>query len=374
MVILKGAVARTVVARPAGFRVVKRHFRARACMGLDSRAIAKRVSTPRAAAPRRQAAARPRKAAREAASGPDEDAARDSAQVLDANVGHPGRMWKALNNRIEVKRLKKFADVRDDWIKLMWTLDAYKAQGVPPIGMGDPADGYKARLDGVYRSKGNWFATLVAQLLANRTGQKVAARTKVQGFSQLHQIDVAWPDREVDPLVCVETKVTGGPAYGKTPARGAMSDFSNRRKELKFSATDLKLWHRQQDTAIKHWGEWRADAKPRTYFLWAARLKTGTGRSGEDVQRLIKETDALVRTYLDGAGIFAWRTNEANDAYEVVDLPAADTVSALDDVLYRIETAIGKMVGPTGQAPAAQLPTKTAVDVTALTPDSDKGE
>ena len=36
-----------------------------------------------------------------------------------------------------------------------------------------------------------------------------------------------------------------------------MSDLSNRRKELKFAATDLKLYRRQQETSIDHWGVWR---------------------------------------------------------------------------------------------------------------------
>jgi hypothetical protein len=324
------------------------------------------------AAPAKPRASR-KKAAKSVPSGPDEDAAREGARRLEAAVGHPGEMWKILGDRVERDHLKTFASVQDDWIKLMWTLDAYKIRGFPPIGMGDATDGYKARLDGIYRSKGNWFATLLSQLLGNRTGQIVAARPQVQGFSQLHQIDVAWPDRKVDPLVCVETKVTGGPAVGETPARGAMSDFSNRRKELKFAATDLKLWHRQQETTIRHWGEWRADAKPRTYFLWAARLrsKKKNGRGGEGLDRLIKETEALVRTYLDGAGIFAWQTNEAESAYEVVGVPAAAAVSALDDVLYRIETVIRKL-SPNGKAPEVELPATTAVDVTALEPDSKK--
>jgi hypothetical protein len=39
----------------------------------------------------------------------------------------------------------------------------------------------------------------------------------------------------------------------RVPARKAMSDFTNRSKELKFAVTDLKLYRRQQSTRIQHW-------------------------------------------------------------------------------------------------------------------------
>jgi len=303
-------------------------------------------------------------------------AARKAALALEESVGHPGKMWTELQAQVTEGKLKEFRDAQDGWLGLMWCLDAYKAAGIPPVDMGKPTQSAKARLDGVYRTKGNWFATLLALLLHNRTGQQVGARTRVQGFSQLHQIDLAWPDREVDPLVCVETKVMGGPAHGTTTARGALNDFSNRRKELKFAATDLKLWRRQQATAIRHWGEWRSGAMPKTYFLWAARLKTEgyKGRGNDSLERLIVETDALVSTYLDGAGIFAWRTNAKKTGYEVVPIPAAATVTALDDVLYRIESAIANLTLPDGTEPPPQTPTERAVEVTKLAPDVEETE
>lgn len=305
-----------------------------------------------------------------------EAAARKAAVALEATVGHPGKLWKELQAQVTSGNLKKFADAQDGWLRLMWCLDAYKAAGIPPVDMGQPTQSAKARLDGVYRTKGNWFATLLALLLRNRTGQIVGSRTRVQGMSQLHQIDLAWPDREVDPLVCVETKVMGGPAYGNTTARGALSDFSNRRKELKFAATDLKLWRRQQATAIRHWGEWRREEMPKTYFLWAARLKTeGSGGKGNDsLARLIQETDVLIKTYLDGAGIFAWRTNATKTGYEPVAVPAAATDTALDDVLYRIESVILKLIRPDGTVPPPETPTERAVEVTKLAPDVEDPE
>lgn len=305
-----------------------------------------------------------------ALSDPEERLALEHARALQEQVGHPGELFEALRTRIQVDGLREFRAAQVGWVELMWSLDAYKRAGVPPVGMGKPDQRPKARLDGVYRTKGNWFATLLVELLRNRTQRQVGSRTRVQGFSQLHQIDLAWPDREIDPLVCVETKVTGGPAYGTTPSRAAMSDFSNRRKELKFAATDLKLWRRQQETTIRHWGEWRSAAMPRAYFLWAARLKTDghKGRGNDNLSRLITEAGALVNTYLDGAGIFAWRTNAEGTAYEVVDVPASAAVTALDDVLYRVESVITSLA-PSGDEPPPQPPAARAVDVRQLEPD-----
>jgi len=99
-----------------------------------------------------------------------------------------------------------------------------------------------------------------------------------------------------------------------------MSDFSNRRKELKFAATDLKLYRRQQATRIEHWGVWRRNALPLTFFLWAARLRepaepgvTDRSRWVEDrIEALVREATALVDTYLDGAGIYAWKLPRRN--------------------------------------------------------------
>lgn len=268
------------------------------------------------------------------------------AHELEERVGHPETLRDTLIRRVQDKGIKRFADIQDDWVDLMWSLDAFRVAGLTPTGMGK---GGSAGFEGVYRSKGNWFALLLALLIDNQTGQLVGSRTKVQGFSQLHQIDLAWPARKVDPLVCAETKVTGAPAFGGTPARGAMSDWSNRRKELKFAATDLKLARRQQETAIQHWDVWRQDAPPKCFFLWAARLDPS---KRDSIDRMANGAQSVVNTYLDGAGVFAWRENRARTGYEPVAVPARSRISDLDDVLYRIASEIHKAAGRDGAAPA----------------------
>lgn len=169
---------------------------------------------------------------------------------LEARLGHPGDLWDALKANVQAHSVKRFAEVQDDWLRLMWCLHGYRISGVSPRQMGRATLSEERRLGGVYREKGNWFATLLSVLLQNQTTQAIRPRTRVNGFSQVHQVDLAWPMREEDPLICAESKVTGAPAYGSTPARGALNDFTNRRKELKFAATDLKLFRRQQDTHI----------------------------------------------------------------------------------------------------------------------------
>jgi hypothetical protein len=131
------------------------------------------------------------------------------ATELEANVGHPGEKWDALKSRVQNEHVQAFTDVTEQWLDVMWTLDRYRSLGVPPRGMLEHTREPGKRLAAVYRGKGNWFATLLSLLLENQTLHRLAPRVRVQGFSQTHQIDVAWPDREVDPLICLETKVTG---------------------------------------------------------------------------------------------------------------------------------------------------------------------
>lgn len=264
---------------------------------------------------------------------------------LEEKVGHPEILRDALIARVQEEDLKRFTDIREDWLQLMWSLDAFRIAGVTPTGMGK---GGQTGFGGVYRGKGNWFALLLAFLIDNQTGQVVGSRTNIRGFSQVHQIDLAWPAREVDPRVCVETKVTGAPGFGETPARGATSDWSNRRKELKFAATDLKLARRQQETVIHHWDAWRQDAPPKCFFLWAARLDA---TRGDKVARMADEAQGLVNTYLDGAGVFAWQVNHEATGYEAVDLPMRSRVADLDDVLYRVASEIRKAAGKDGKPP-----------------------
>jgi hypothetical protein len=285
--------------------------------------------------------------------------------ALEKAVGHPGERWDDLLEWVVGEGLREFADVQSQWLELMWCLDAYRQAGVPPRGMGsnkNPAE----RLAAIYRGKGNWFAQLLAALLENRTEQRVAPKIRVQGFSQVHQVDLAWPERDEDPLICAETKVTGAPAYGRYPERGAMADFTNRRKELKFAATDLKLYRRDRDTSIDHWGAWREESPPKAYFLWAARLRRGQikkfktkppGRVRADhIDTLVREADALVKTYLDGAGLFAWQLNEDGSGYEEVPLAQSERVTQLDDVLHRIASNINRASGGKHEPPAPVRP------------------
>ena len=286
------------------------------------------------------------------------------AQAVHSEVGHPEEHWQALRDRIQAQAVKAFADVADEWLAIAWCLDQYRIAQAPPAGMGKADQEWGKRLEAAYRGKGNWFATLMALLLDNRTGQRIRSRKGVQGFSQEHQIDLAWPDRKVDPLVCAESKVSGAPAYGDTRARDARDDFSNRRKELKFAATDLKLARRHHEESIGHWDIWRRNAPPKAYVLWAARMGPG-----DRIDRMVREAEALVATYLDGAGLFAWRLNESEDGYEPVALPASARVTKLDDVLWQIQSEI-RALAPTG-TPPEPAPASTPVEPTELAPDTD---
>lgn len=289
---------------------------------------------------------------------------------LEQEVGHPERRWLTLLDHVAKNRVRQFSDIQDEWLELMWCLDAYRHRSVVPRDMGLSKNSNQ-QLAAIYRGKGNWFSELLAVLLGNRTGERVASTNRVQGFSQAHQIDLAWPKRGEDPLVCAEAKVTGAPAYAKCPERGAMADFTNRRKELKFAATDLKLYRRDRDTAIEHWGAWREESPPKTYFLWAARLRRGELRrykhrpskvvEADSIARLVREADALVKTYLDGAGLFAWQVNDAGTAYEQVPLADSERVTELDDVLHRVASQIKQFARAQGGTPAPVRPDVRAV-------------
>jgi hypothetical protein len=265
--------------------------------------------------------------------------AAERAAEVEGRWGHPESHWSGLIDKVQNSAIRDFSDVADEWLSLMWCLDEFRIADAPPKGMGDPAKPFNQRIDGVYRGKGNMFATLLSLLLENRTGQAIRSRSQIQGFSQNHQIDLAWPDRHVAPIVCAESKVSGGPAYRGYRARGAMDDWTNRRKELKFSATDLKLSRRDQTESIGHWDVWRQTAMPKAFLLWGARLSP---RDNPD--RMAREVAAIVSTYLDGAGVFAWREREDEGGYETVELPSMPTVEDLDVALWRIESEITKAV------------------------------
>jgi hypothetical protein len=297
---------------------------------------------------------------------------RRAATALAARVGHPGELFDAIQGAIQIGDATSFAEISADLLQLMWSVDAYRSEGIVPLGMGDPSVEPADRLAAIARSKGNWFATVLSLLLQNRTSQVIRPRVRVEGFSQWHQVDLAWPHRHFDPLVCIETKVTGGPAYGTRPSRGAMSDWTNRRKELKFAATDLKLYRRQSGTQIRHWGVWRQNASPKTYFLWGARLRPSARRSpGDSIEKMVTELRALTDTYLDGAGLLPWRINEAGDGYELVPMPRGAAVASIDDMLDRIDSEIRNLVLPDGSVPPPQVPGNRQVDLSELELEED---
>lgn len=290
------------------------------------------------------------------------------AADVERQFGHPEEKWSALKTRIQGESIKLFKDVQTDWLDVLYTLDRFRSESVVPRGMGNPKVQPAQRLAAIYRGKGNWYGDLIALLLGNWTSQRLAPRSRIEGFSQLHQIDVAWPDRTTkpiqDPLICLETKLTGAPGYGSTSERKAMADWTNRRKELKFAATDLKLNRRASETTIDHWDVWRQSEKPKCYFLWGARLT-----STDDVQRMVREVQALTQTYLDGAAIVAWRL--AHDHYEPISVTShspADRVSSVDDLLRRIATEI-KNLAPAGTPPPPQIHSAKPVKASELMDD-----
>jgi hypothetical protein len=293
---------------------------------------------------------------------------RPTTAALELLVGHPGEKWEVLKADVQDRCVTKFADIEFAWLDLLWTLDTYRKAGVPPYNMGNADIAGGDRLAAIYRGKGNWFATIVALLLENRTAHKLAPRVNVRGFSQNHQIDVAWPDRGTDlledPLVCLETKVTGAPTSGGTKARGAMADWTNRRKELKFAATDLKLYRRQQETEIRSWDYWRQHEPPKCYFVWGARL-----RPQDQVSRMVREVQYLVKTYLDGAGIIAWREKADGSGYETVTVPQEDRVSSVDEILHYIESEIISIAKPGAPIPPPVRPSNALIDTKVLLAD-----
>jgi hypothetical protein len=294
----------------------------------------------------------------------EEEEVFDRAREVEDSWGHPEKIWADLIGDVQDRAVREFSEIHGAWLGFIWCLDQYRIADAPPVGMGDLSRPFNQRIEGVYRSKGNQFATLLSLLLENRTDERIRSRSKIKGFSQTHQIDLAWPVGPTVPVVCAESKLSGGPAYKGYKARGAMDDWTNRRKELKFSATDLKLSRRAQTQQIGHWDVWRRSALPKTFFLWGARLSP---RDKPD--RMVKEVEALVATYLDGAGITAWQENSAEDGYESVTLPDVPTVETIDAALWRIETEI-KEAASSGALEEEPEPA-TPVDLNLLTDDDD---
>ncbi|MEV8375205.1 hypothetical protein AB0P21_20900 [Kribbella sp. NPDC056861] len=270
----------------------------------------------------------------------------DQRRVEDL-VGHPSDKYQALVDLIQDNVVKRFSDIDNEFLDFLWCLDSYRMAQVVPRGMGKATDSPARRLEGVYRGKGNSFSSVMTLILSNKTTSQLASRNNIQGYSQTHQIDIAWPARDtvplVDPYVCAEAKLTGAPPFpGNENGRGAMSDWSNRRKELKFQATDLKLYrHMAERSRIEHWDIWRRQALPYVYSLWAARL-----RDGDDVTKMVEEARVLADTYSDGVGIYAFKLNKASDGYESAALSrgVSDRVTSLDSVLELIAARIRQIM------------------------------
>ena len=269
---------------------------------------------------------------------------------IEGLVGHPGHKFDLLKERVQVQVIKSFAAIETDFLDLIWTLDFYRTSQVVPRGMARPpkkgaTSTPASQLEGIYRGKGNYFSTVTALILGNMTTSKLASRSNVMGFSQPHQIDIAWPDRDrkplIDPLICCEAKLTGAPAYGTTPARGAYADWSNRRKEMKFQATDLKLYRNAQNTQIDNWDVWRVSAPPSVYSLWAARM-----RPDDQLKTMIEQARVLTETYSDGVGIYAFEVNELGTGYVASTLPknVSARVTSLDNVLGKIAAQIRQIM------------------------------
>lgn len=280
---------------------------------------------------------------------PASDAAADQARV-EALVGHPGDKFQALVAGIQQDVVTSFQTIEADFLDLLWTLDSYRIEQVVPRGMGNPqATSPDRRLEGIYRGKGNYFSTVVALILGQMTTSQLASRTDVMGFSQPHQIDIAWPARDVkplvDPLICCEAKLTGAPPYPGNEGRGATEDWSNRRKELKFQAADLKLYRHAANTQIHNWDLWRKTAPPSVYSLWAARVA-----DAKDIEYMIREAQVLTATYSDGVGIYAFQPNAARDGYTPSPLSkgVSQRVTSLDNVLGYIAAQIKQIIAVNG--------------------------
>lgn len=270
----------------------------------------------------------------------------EDQQRVEALVGIPGERLLDLKAHIQDRNVTRFQAIEPEFLALLWSIDTYRVeQVIPRAPAGAKIAGYAADqlAGGIYRKKGNFFSEVVTAILSNKAESPLAPRTQVKGFSQLHQIDIAWPapDKGVatEPIVCCEAKLTGAPAFADTPARTVRSDWTNRRKELKFQATDLKLYRQRNTPEIRNWDHWRQKAAPKVYAIWAGRLE----ERGE-LDYMIRQARELTETYLDRVGVYGFITNEARDGYvSATDATrVAERVTSLDAVLDMIAAEIAE--------------------------------
>ena len=286
-------------------------------------------------------------------------------QRVQALVGIPSDKQQLLRDRIQNETVRAFRDIEGDFLDILWTIDTYRVEQVTPRApAGTQLKKGSEGGEGIYRGKGNFFSEVITLILSNKTSSPLASRNDVQGFSQLHQIDIAWPARPgkalQDPLICCEVKLTGAPGFGAIPDRKGRADWSNRRKELKFQATDLKLYRQQESTKIQHWDQWRKKAPPLVYTLWAARLS-----SPDEFAKMVEDAQALTATYLDGVGIYGFLKNHANDGYVAASISrgVSDRVTSLDNVLDLIAAEIQDvMERHNNKVPAPVIPSSFAAE------------
>lgn len=299
-------------------------------------------------------------------------AARAEQARVEALVGNPSEKQQMLRDRIQNEMVKTFREVETEFLDVLWTIDTYRVEQVTPRApSGRVLKKGSEGGEGIYRGKGNFFSEVVTLILSNKTSSPLAPRGKVQGFSQLHQIDIAWPARPgkalQDPLICCEAKLTGAPGFGDTPDRKGRADWSNRRKELKFQATDLKLYRQQENTRIRHWDQWRRKAPPLVYTLWAARLS-----SMDEYGRMITDAQALTATYLDGVGIYGFIANQAGGYVAAsISRGVSERVTSLDNVLDLIAAEIQDIMDQhNNRVPPPVIPSSFAADAQKVEDDS----
>ena len=231
-----------------------------------------------------------------------------------ARVGSPLEKWNELKFVVQQENVKVFSEVAADFLDVLWCLDQYRVAGIPPPSMGKPgqADRPACGCPGL-RMKGNWFSELVSLILMNQTASRLSASpgAECKAFRRLHQVDVAWPAARSAPLVCVETKVMGGPAYDGQRRRGRNQRLDESPQGAQVSGNRSEAYRREQRQRIDHWDPWRRWRHHRSTSLWCARME----QPQDSLDRMVAEVRALTETYLDGAAIFADRAASDGRSY-----------------------------------------------------------
>ncbi|MDM7885183.1 hypothetical protein QUG92_08695 [Curtobacterium sp. RHCKG23] len=267
----------------------------------------------------------------------------DSTQSGDGMNLLPSQRFNELLGQVKRERVTKFSMIEEALLDWLWCVDGYRINGSVPSDFGTrrSAASEEARNGAFYRTRGDRLADVLLALLRNRCGVNLAPRSRVKGFSQEHQIDIAWSPEDgpilADPVVCCEVKILGAPSDGTKPDRSIRSDWTNRRKELKFQAADLKLFQGREDPNIRNWDQWRASVPPRVYTIWAGRIFSRT-----DAEYMTDQARDLTDTYLDGVGVFPFAPNETNTAYRALNdgRSVRGRLTHVDTILDRMQADI----------------------------------